>query len=73
MIGTMPSKPNKAQKPKTPKRRGTAIMIRIDEATEAELDAFMAAQRIQPERTTVVMAALHEFLVREGFRKPDGK
>jgi predicted transcriptional regulator len=58
--------------PKPPKKsRGPVLFIRLDDRTEAELVAFMRAQRVEPDRSAVGLKALHEFLEREGFRKAD--
>ncbi len=60
-----------AKEPKKPvaKPRGPVLFVRLDDQTESELVAFIRAQRVEPDRSAVGMKALHEFLVKEGFRK----
>ena len=72
MVG-MAKNPPKSGKSKG-KPRGPVLFIRVDEATEAQLVAFMKAQRVEPDRSAVGLTALREFLEREGFRpKPDAR
>jgi hypothetical protein len=68
MTATMAKPPKKPEPLKA--TRGPSVMIRPDPKTEAQLQAFIAAQRVKPDRAAVVMLALQELLVREGFRDP---
>lgn len=43
------------------------LFMRISANLHRALQAFIASQRVPPERTTVVIQALTEFLDREGF------
>lgn len=42
------------------------IYLRIDPDTDRALALFISRQPAAPERTTVTMAALHEFLAKHG-------
>jgi hypothetical protein len=67
------AKQTKPAKKTPPKKRGPVLFITMDDQTDAELQAFITAQRVGPDRSSVGLVALREFLVREGFRKPDAK
>lgn len=62
----------KQKQKKASKDRGPVLYLRLDDETEASLQAFIAAQRVEPDRTAVGLKALREFLSREGYwpRKP---
>ena len=67
MLTLMPPKKKKpslvGRKPKNP----GMLMLRMDEATVAALDAYLTAQKVPPERTAVALVALRQFLTAEGF------
>jgi len=63
----------KPAKKTSPKKRGPVLFVTMDEQTDAELQAYIAAQDVGPDRSAVGLKALREFLVSRGFRKPDGK
>lgn len=81
MTATMPKEPKKPPAPEPapesdkPKPRGPSVMIRPGPRIEAALRAFIADQRVKPDRASVGLLALEEFLEREGYldRKPDAK
>ena len=63
-----------AKKPTKPadeagKRKRNAVFVTLDEATEARLQRFIDAQRVKPDRASVVLTALLEFLDREDAAK----
>ncbi len=51
-------------------RPGYPVFARLDSELGAALDRFFAAQRLKPTLTTVIEAALKEFLQKEGFWPP---
>jgi len=55
------SKPPK----KKPKEPAPSLYLRLDEATYAALMSYINAQKAPPEKTTVGLVALREFLQRE--------
>lgn len=61
------------QKPKPAKDRGPVLYIRLDDPTEAALQAFIKAQTVEPDRTAVGLKSLHEFLTKHGFWPPAPK
>ncbi len=68
LVMAPPKKPAK----KPAKKRGPVLFITMDEGTDAELHAYLAAQDVAPDRSAVGLKALREFLVSRGF-KPDAK
>jgi len=68
-----PIPPPEPETPKASKKPRDAVFISLDDETKAQLQRFIASQRVGPTAAAVALAALREFLVREGFRKPDGK
>lgn len=68
MLETMPP-PKK--KPNQPKRvpNPNAVFVRLDDETGAALAKFVAAQKVPPERTAVIVIALRQFLAAEGYLK----
>jgi hypothetical protein len=69
-----PKKQAKTPPPAKPaKKRGPVIFMTLDDATDSQLQAFLAAQRVEPSAAAVALVALREFLAREGFRRPDAK
>lgn len=70
MLDTM-SKPRKPRSDKADKpKRGPVLFITLDHATDESLQAFIAHQRVAPDRAAVGLKALHEFLEREGYWPP---
>ena len=76
MIGHM-DKPNKPQAAKsdvpTAKYRGPVLNLRLGAEREAAVAAFIAAQKVPPDKSAVVLAALDAFLRDEGFWPPAGE
>jgi hypothetical protein len=62
---TMAKSTKRGAKSEKPKRN--VVFVTLDEATEAALQRFLAAQRIPPERSAVGFAAIVEFLSKEGY------
>jgi hypothetical protein len=64
----------KSDPPKPPAkpagRKRPVLFVTLDDATERQLVAFIGRQRVPPDRSSVGLAALREFLQREGFWPP---
>lgn len=63
-----------SRKPRHPGRkkgtRGKLVGTRLDDPElEAAFEKFCAAQRVRPADSAVVLAAVQEFLAREGYYK----
>ncbi len=64
-----------AKSPKAPKAsggkpKGPTLFIRMTQAHENALAAFIAAQAVSPERPAVGLKALEEFLAKHGYWPP---
>lgn len=71
LVMANPKKPAKQPPPSKPaKQRGPVVFITLDDETDAQLQAFIAAQDVEPSSAAVGLKALREFLVSRGFRKP---
>lgn len=46
------------------------LYLRLPPELDAALQAFIAAQRIRPDRTAVGLTALEELLAKEGYWPP---
>lgn len=51
-------------------REGKPVNIWVPEHLHGVLEAYIASRRPKPTKTAVVILALEEFLVREGFPPP---
>jgi hypothetical protein len=72
MLTLMPPKKKPGRLGKKPKNPGM-LMLRMDDATVAALEAYLGAQKVPPERTAVALVALRQFLTAEGFLKAPAK
>lgn len=52
------------------KDRGPVLYLRLDDAHEAALQSFIAAQPVPPDRTAVGLKALEELLAKHGHWPP---
>lgn len=73
MIACMPQR--KPKKPKEPKssespEESMSVFLRLDPATTAAMRAFIAAQPAPPSAPATALAAIHQFLERQGFWPP---
>jgi hypothetical protein len=69
MSGQRPKKKTSAEKVfKEP--AGAVLFVRLDDATRAAIQAFIRAQTVPPDRSSVARQALHEFLRAQGFWPP---
>lgn len=65
MIGM--ADPPKKKKPSKSKGRNPVVFLTLDLATDAALQAFIAAQPVEPDRSAVALKALRRFLMDQGF------
>ncbi len=49
------------------KKPNPILYLRLDDDTEAALQAFLARQEVKPDRTAVGMTALHQFLAKHNL------
>lgn len=68
MVSMSKAKRKEPVEPDKPKR--LVLYMQITQAHEDALTAFIAAQRIKPDRTAVGLTALEELLAKEGFWPP---
>lgn len=66
MISVM-DKPNRSRTSKPLPVRTPVINIRLGQEREAAVAAFIAAQKVPPDKTAVILKALEVFLEQEGF------
>lgn len=53
------------------KAAGAVLSMRLDLETEGALLRFISSQRVPPDKTSVGIMAIREFLQREGFWPPE--
>ncbi len=63
----IPSMAKHKQPAPPPKPRTPVLNLRLGHDLESRLAKWMAKQRVEPDKTAVVLTALDEFLEREGF------
>jgi hypothetical protein len=63
MLTLMPPKKKPGKALKNPEQ----VLMRMDPETQAAFEAFIAAQKVPPERPAVTLIALRLFLASEGF------
>ena len=51
-------------------KKSDSVYARLDKATLAAFEAFRDAQLFRPDRTAVIIKALHEYLERQGYWPP---
>ncbi len=66
MLEVMAKKP-KHEQPKLPAGRSPVITIRLGHEREAAVAVFIEKQKVKPEKTAVILAALDKFLAEEGL------
>jgi hypothetical protein len=64
-VGRPRKKPDDEPTPPRPPSR--TLTIRVPAELNARLEQFLAAQRVAPTETSVVLAALSDWLEREGY------
>lgn len=67
----MAKKPTKPAKPQPATGRSPVVNVRLGHDRERALAIFIAAQKVPPDKTAVILAALDKFLAAENLWPPE--
>lgn len=70
MLSDMAKKPNKPAIPQPAPGRSPVINLRLGHDLERALAMFIAAQKVPPDKTAVIVAAVQKFLEAENLWPP---
>ena len=72
MLLGMSKKKSQPEQP-LPTGRSPVLNVRLGHEREAAIAAFIASQKVPPDKTAVVLAAVDKFLTEEGLWPPTPK